>query len=291
MRVYIARKGGFMRILILDNNESFAYSLEKALNEIEPNVALAPNGFNLDHIDDWLTYIERLKPDCVIYRGGIRSVHKGQKEKELTELYNTLYTAKLLEVCKNNDLGFMFISSNQVFDGKSNHNYRETDLAHPINNYGKSMLKAENVVKTYEKGYIVRPGWIFGYPSDEVNKYINKAVNNHPINVNCNILANAIYLNDFAYRILYLILNNKYGIYHIYNNNAVTKAKMCDYVLKEMNLKTVVNDVDSSETLEYQYNPEFLVMDTNHDVIVNRDWQAAMDEYIYKLKVNNMFYQ
>lgn len=288
MRVYKARKGGIMRILILEKNEAFAHSLEKALNEIMPNVSIAPDGFDYDHMHMWLNYIEQLKPDCVIYRGGIRSVNRGQKNKELCELYNTKYALDIKAACDNIGSEFMFISSNQVFNGKKNGTYKENDTLNPINNYGRSMSMTENKLKIMDKTYIVRPGWMFGYPTDDINKYINKANETGKIRANCNTVSNPTYLKDLAYHLLYLIINKNYGIHHVYNSGTASKAELAKYVTKALNIKAVVDEVDSAETVEYQYSPENLSMGTI-DEEFTRPWQTAMDEYIFKLTWDNKF--
>ena len=273
-----------MRILILEKDEYVRYSLEKALNEIEPNVALAPEDFDYENIVEWMRYIERLMPTAVLYRGGVHSVHAGEKNVNHCFCLNADVTRMLMKACRNVDSEFIYMSSIQVFNGKKDAPYDERDLTCPINGYGKSKAKGEAIAREYEKTYIIRPGWLYGYYNDFIYKELIKAKQNKKLNLNCNIYSNPIYIKDLAFDIYTMLLKQEHKTYHFYNDGFASKAEIIKYVLNTFRMDANIEEIDSSETYDSRFYPEDLRLTTIYDSdLLNRDWHDAMNEYLFNI--------
>ena len=282
-----------MRILILESNLNVASSLEKALNEIERDIAIAPKDFNDYPIRVWEDYIERLRPTAVIYRGGIHDVNTGQKNKDLCEILNVFNTGKLLEAAKKADSAFIYVSTANVFDGKKDSSYVENDITHPINEYGMSKAKGEALVRNYEKSYIIRPGWLYGFSDDIIMKTLAKAQSFEEFNkrgnsrvkkiiANCNIYSNPLYINDLAYNIYFMLLKEKYGTYHFFNDGSASKIDLYRYATKFFEIDVPFEERDTGESFDSQIYPENLRLSTVYtDDIISRSWQDAMDDYLF----------
>ena len=165
---------------------------------------------------------------------------------------------------------------------------------------GRAKLKTENEVKKYEKGYIVRPGWIYGFPGDMIVKTCKIATDNREYNqanpnkkprkilVNWNIRANSIYLKDLAYNIYCMILSEKPGIYHFFNEGEVTKSKLYKYALETFKLldDTMFEEYDTDASTDRLVNPSDIRLSSKYiedPLYLNRSWQNAMDEYFFEL--------
>ena len=279
-----------MRILILEKNENVAFALEKALNEIERDIAIAPKDFKDYSIKIWKEYIERLKPTLVVYRGGIHDVNTGQKNKEICEYLNVTVTSELLESCKKVGSAFMYISTANVFDGKKSGSYIETDVTHAINEYGKSKVKGEVIVKEYDKSYIIRPGWLFGFSDDIIMKTLAKAQEFEKYNqeehskakkiiANCNIYSNPLYIKDLAYEIYYMLLAESYGIHHCFNDGYASKIDLYRFATEFFSIDVPFEEKDTGESFDSQIYPENLRLSTINDDRVSRIWQDAMEDY------------
>ncbi len=88
-------------------------------------------------------------------------------EKRTWEGYqlNVEATTRLVEMCAERRIRFVFTSSEQVFDGLKG-NYAETDLAKPSNEYGKQKLTAEKrVEEIYPDAVIARISVLYGASS------------------------------------------------------------------------------------------------------------------------------
>ena len=288
-----------MKILILESNIHVASALEKAFDSFERDIAIAPKDYSSKPIKVFEDYIKWLKP-VVIYRGSINSVYAGERNKDICDITNTTNALRILEACKEANCPFVYISSANVFDGKKGAEYIETDIPHPINNVGRAKLKTKNEVKKYEKGYIVRPGWIYGFPGDMIVKTCKIATDNKEYNqanpdkkprkilVNWNIRANSIYLKDLAYNIYCMILSEKPGIYHFFNEGEVTKSKLYKYALETFKLldDTLFEEYDTDASTDRLVNPSDIRLSSKYiedPLYLNRSWQNAMDEYFFEL--------
>ena len=69
-----------------------------------------------------------------------------------------------LITASQNNVHIIQISSDYVFDGKSNMKYTENDVPSPVNYYGKTKLKAENIVlQSSKKNVVLRTSVIYGW--------------------------------------------------------------------------------------------------------------------------------
>ncbi|MBO4864006.1 MAG: SDR family oxidoreductase [Eubacterium sp.] len=75
---------------------------------------------------------------------------------------NVLATLELYKLSRSNGAHFVFLSSDQVFDGKTG-DYKEDSLPSPINNYGKYKAEVERRLIGQDGVTICRTALVFGY--------------------------------------------------------------------------------------------------------------------------------
>ncbi|HET6674911.1 MAG TPA: SDR family oxidoreductase [Nitrospiraceae bacterium] len=85
----------------------------------------------------------RLQPQAVIHCAALSRAGQCENNPDLAFEINVEATRRLAELAR--DIPFLFLSSDQVFDGASG-GYVETDEVHPLNVYGQSKAKAEQLV-------------------------------------------------------------------------------------------------------------------------------------------------
>jgi dTDP-4-dehydrorhamnose reductase len=87
--------------------------------------------------------IHALKPDLLIHCAALSRTKACEQDPEQARCINVEATARLSQLSR--DIPFIFLSSGEVFDGKTGW-YRETDEPNPINVYGQTKLEAEQAV-------------------------------------------------------------------------------------------------------------------------------------------------
>ncbi|HEX7482326.1 MAG TPA: dTDP-4-dehydrorhamnose reductase [Candidatus Bathyarchaeia archaeon] len=111
-----------------------------------------------EHVDDTF---KTIKPDVVVHAATLTDVDKCELNKELAWKINVEGTKNIVEATKNTGSFLIYISTDYVFDGEKG-SYKETDVPNPINYYGVTKLKAEEIVKTQKEYFIARPSVIYG---------------------------------------------------------------------------------------------------------------------------------
>ncbi len=99
----------------------------------------------------------RIMPESVVHAAALTDVDKCETLKELAWSTNVEGTRNIAESCRNLNAFLIFISTDYVFDGERGV-YKETDKPSPINNYGLTKLKAEQIVKNSTEDYCIARG-------------------------------------------------------------------------------------------------------------------------------------
>ncbi|HYM88962.1 MAG TPA: NAD(P)-dependent oxidoreductase, partial [Nitrospiraceae bacterium] len=96
---------------------------------------------------------QSIKPNAVIHCAALSRTKDCEENPEAARRINVEATAHLVKLSR--DIPFIFLSSGEVFDGKTGW-YVETDEPNPINVYGKTKLEAERVVLQNPRHTVVR---------------------------------------------------------------------------------------------------------------------------------------
>jgi dTDP-4-dehydrorhamnose reductase len=102
-----------------------------------------------------------IKPDVVVHAATLTDVDKCETNKELAWKVNVEGTKNIAEAAKTAGSFLIYISTDYVFSGEKGR-YKETDKPDPINYYGLTKLKAEEIIQTQKEYFIARPSVIYG---------------------------------------------------------------------------------------------------------------------------------
>ena len=215
-----------MKLLITGKGGQVGSELEKILKNNSFDVNLLSRD-NLDICDEKNLFdvINKLKPKIIINLAAFTDVKGAEKKVDESYDVNSNGVLNIVNVCKQNSILLIHISTDYVFDGKKEGSYTEDDVTNPINIYGKSKLQGEqNIINNLETFIIIRTSWIFSSFGNNFLKNIIKSIKNNKklVVVGDQIggptvaknLANIIILFCKKYKI-----ENKldYGIYHYSN--------------------------------------------------------------------------
>jgi dTDP-4-dehydrorhamnose reductase len=103
----------------------------------------------------------RVRPDVVVHAATLTDVDKCELNKEFAWKINVEGTKNIVEAAKDAGSFIIYISTDYVFNGEKGM-YTEQDSPDPINYYGLTKLKAEELVKAQAEYFIGRPSVIYG---------------------------------------------------------------------------------------------------------------------------------
>jgi len=225
---------------------------------------------------------------------GYTAVDKAETEKEKALLVNGTAVGELAAVCKANKTQLIHISTDYVFNGEACTPYKETDPTSPINIYGESKLKGEELaLQNDPSSIIIRTSWLYSsYGNNFVKTMLRLMKERDSIKVVSDQFGCPTYAADLAETILVLIekratVDGQHPILHYANNG---KASWYEFALAIKELSGSNCTIDPITTSEYPTvakRPQYSVLDTRKiRQVLNISvptWQASLEKCIRKM--------
>jgi dTDP-4-dehydrorhamnose reductase len=127
----------------------------------DPPVFGSPIQFDTSYKNRVEEVFKKVNPEVVVHAASLTDVDKCETDKELAWKINVEGTRNIVEETKARSAFLVYISTDYVFNGEKG-NYKETDQPDPINYYGFTKLKAEELVKDVDEYCIARASVIYG---------------------------------------------------------------------------------------------------------------------------------
>src|ERR1700689_1871221 len=123
--------------------------------------------------------------------------------------------------CREFGTCLVHVSTDFVFDGKSNRPYRADDPVNPLSAYGRSKLLGETELQKNapENWLIVRTAWVYGrHGANFPRTMVSAARAGKSLTVVSDQIGSPTYSVDLAEGILEMIDHNGRGIFHFTNS-------------------------------------------------------------------------
>ncbi|MCG3173660.1 MAG: dTDP-4-dehydrorhamnose reductase [Myxococcota bacterium] len=102
------------------------------------------------------------KPGLVINAAAYTAVDLAEKEEEKARAINALAPELMAKECGNQNIPFIHVSTDYVFDGRAGRPYVESDTPHPLNAYGRTKLEGEQrVLSVRPQAMVVRTSAVY----------------------------------------------------------------------------------------------------------------------------------
>lgn len=232
--------------------------------------------------------IADLKPDLVIHAAAWTDVDGCAREPEKAIAINGFGTQQVALAAAEVGAAVLYVSSNEVFDGKARQAYGEYDVTHPINPYGYSKWVGERaLVNINPKHYIVRTSWLFAHGGKNfIQAVLANAAAGKRLRIVTDEVANPTYNDDLAAAIAKLVETERYGIYHLVNEGSCSRHAFARYFLDKAGYKDMpVEKISVAEWPRASVPPTYASL---HNLagrqigITLRPWQAAVDDFLAK---------
>lgn len=134
---------------------------------------------NISREDAVRAYIEEERPDIVLHCAALSTTWYCEQHAEESHRVNVQGTVRLAKACKLTGAKFIFMSSDQVYNGTPKTGpLKEDDVLQPVNVYGRHKLEAEQRAQwNLPESIGLRLTWMYDLP-------------NSPMKLNANILFN-----------------------------------------------------------------------------------------------------
>ena len=234
--------------------------------------------------------------NCAAYT----AVDKAEKEKEKAFAVNANAVGNLAMICKRHKVQLIHFSTDYVFDGKADHPYRETDETDPVNTYGASKLKGEELAIQFNPStIIIRSSWVYSeFGNNFVKTMLRLLIEKESIHVVNDQRGCPTYAADLAKAVMKIVESvpeTNYSSPALFNYCNSGNTTWYDFALaiKEITgSKCIINPILTADYSTPARRPHYSILDTSkirENFQLNiPDWQQSLHQCIDHLLKNKL---
>ncbi len=291
-----------MRIVVTGANGRLGRALIRALEDAPfagPGgpIAWTRAEFDLDDPSGVGKRLDSDRAEIVVHAAAWTDVDGCARDPELARRRNGDATTVLARACAERSIDLVFVSTNEVFDGRrtDGRGYAPGDEPHPINPYGASKLAGEAAVAAAfasaagGRSTIVRTAWLYGPPGNDFPAKILAAADRartagEVLRVVGDEIGSPTFTHDVAEGIADLLGADEppTPILHLVNAGRVSRAGWARELFRLRGLDIEIQEVPASTWPRASTPPAWAVLEPS--VLPSgetlRPWQEALADYL-----------
>ena len=217
--------------------------------------------------------------NCAAYT----AVDKAETETATAFLVNANAVGYLAAVCKKHHALFIHISTDYIFDGTATVPYSEDHPVNPVNAYGASKLKGEELAVLKNPGSIfIRTSWVYSsFGNNFVKTMLRLMSEKESINVVADQVGCPTYSADLAAAIMKIIDQSsmdkiKSGIYNFSNLGVINWHQFATAIKELSGSNCIVNPIPAVQYPTPAKRPNYSVLDTTK---IQQTFNVAVPEW------------
>lgn len=231
------------------------------------------------------------KPEFCINCAAYTAVDRAETEKDQAFLVNAESTGILAEACNVFEVKLIHISTDYVFDGSAVQPYKEDDMLNPVNTYGASKLKGEELaIDKNKQSIVIRTSWVY---SEFGNNFVKTMIRLMKEKENLGIVndqwGSPTYAADLAKAIIDIIKSNQWkpGIYHYSNEGVITWYEFAKSINELISSNCKIYSISTAEFPTPAKRPRFSGLDKekikqSYNLTIP-DWRTSLQVCLQKI--------
>ncbi|MGB6482870.1 MAG: SDR family oxidoreductase [Candidatus Acidiferrales bacterium] len=191
--------------------------------------------------DATLHYLDKTRPDVIVHCAAVTDVERCEMQPAYAHAVNVEVTERLAQWAEKNGAQFTFVSTDSIFDGVAG-GYREEDPPQPLNQYARTKLAGEEIVRRRcTNSLIVRTNFYGWNQSGKPNlgKWMHgKLLRGEPLMAFTDVRFSPLFVSDLAKLMLGLILRGAKGVFHVAASDLCSKYEFAFLLGKAFRLDT-----------------------------------------------------
>lgn len=237
--------------------------------------------------------IQSFGPDVIINTAAFHNVQQCQSDPGTAYEMNFIAVRNIAIEARRAGAVFVTLSTDYVFNGKNDSPYTESDIADPLQVYGKSKLAGELAAMAHypEKTFVIRTCGLYGLEGAQskggnfVDKRLKDAEKSNSMSMGIDQTVTPTFTDDLAMAILRLLEIDEAspGIYHLVSEDHCTWYDFTKAIFKISGVEMQVTPVDRKGIDGNTVKPLFSVLANQKAKnlgIVLPHWQDALQKYI-----------
>ena len=249
---------------------------------------LTSNDLDLRDPDNVEMFFSSEKPKVILNLAAYTAVDKAEEETDLAMAINSESSEALANSCQY----YFYVSTDYVFDGKSDKPYPEDHPTSPINDYGKSKLLGEKAaLEANPNSFIIRTSWLY---SEFGNNFLKTMLRLGPEKEELSIVNDQIgsptYAGDLAVALVQMVNEVEQhppGIYHFANTGQCSWFDFAKEIFSQAEIDVKLNGIPTTEYPTPAKRPMWSVLDTDKIQkelnISIPSWQSSLQKCLAEL--------
>lgn len=236
----------------------------------------------------------RYKPKYLINAAAYTAVDRAETERSLAHAVNAVAPGHLASVCSHHKATIIHLSTDYVYNGRSEFPYRETDDTDPVNYYGFTKLEGEKRVReNCPESVVIRTSWVYStYGKNFVKTMLRLMAEKPSIQVVDDQFGAPTYAADLARSVVQVIQRLEsgeggYGVFHYSNEGRISWFDFACEIKRFIHSPCEVKAIPSSAYPTPAKRPFFSLMDTEKIKRVFNltipGWQESLHSCLKKL--------
>lgn len=269
-RLLVTGYGGFVAGSVLqqaDENWSLLAHSRKEVSSFGTNIEHVR--FDLRDTDQLQKLFETTKPDAVFHAAAHAKIDYCETHPQEAEEINVGVTGQIGRLCQQYDAKLIFCSTDTVFSGLSG-NYQEEDTPQPVNVYGRTKKKAEDLLLEQNQNVVIaRLALVMGFPmwgavSSFLTNFLAAGKSGTEMTLPENEIRSPIDIVTLGQALLELAENDYRGMIHLAGNSSVNRLEMAFRLAEAFQVPTgFINGADSNSVAGRAPRPNDVSLDNS----------------------------
>lgn len=213
--------------------------------------------------------LKKVKCDVFIHTAGMTNIEECQKNKNKAKFSNVEITKNLIKACKNmkKKIKFVYISTDQLYDGKNKIGYSESSKVKPLNFYAKTKVLSENFISKNYKNYLILRTNFFGKGNKFKSSFSDKIITNlkkgKKTYLFSDVIFNPLSINVLIKVLLKLCDLDIKGIFNASSDTPLTKYELGVRIAKFKNCNKKLIIAKKLQDLNLTKRPKSMYLNNN----------------------------
>ena len=255
-----------MKVLVIGSDGQLGLEFQKISNSYDSLSWVFSTIKTLDllKLDTISSFLNDINPSVIINCAAYTSVDKAETESKLADLINHKAVNIISRWTSDNNKKLIHVSTDYVFDGLSQIPLNENSYTSPVNEYGCSKLKGEQVcLKNDANSIIIRTSWLYSsFGNNFLKTMIELMKKNNSVKVVNDQIGSPTYANDLAKVVLEIIMNYKTesGLFHYSNEGEISWFEFARSIRELYKLDCEIIGVSSKEFKTLAKRPRYSLL-------------------------------
>jgi dTDP-4-dehydrorhamnose reductase len=230
--------------------------------------------------------VARTRPDLVVHAAAYTRVDDAEAHPDAAHRVNATGAALMAEAARSVGAAMLYVSTDYVFDGRSELPYGIEAAPAPLNVYGRSKLAGEEAVReTLAAHWIVRTSWLYGRGGPNFVDTMRRLARQQPaLRVVADQVGSPTWTLHLAGAIAALVASGRHGTYHAAGGGHCSWHALASRVVALEGLSTPVHAITTAELPRPAARPAWSVLDASAlqlaGVAALAPWEEGLAAYL-----------